>query len=60
VWDVLLVPWTGTVRIHILNMSFFFVWMLLGIIVTSICVAVVFTIDRRLTAQTAQATQTNR
>lgn len=46
-WDVAAIPWVNRVDYEPLGLPFLFVWMLVGIVVISGCIAVVFAIDRR-------------
>lgn len=50
-WDVLLIPWVNTIRFQPLGMPFLFLWMLCGIIVTSLTIAIIHQIDKRFFSQ---------
>lgn len=48
VWGVFLIPWANGVKTQPFGMPFLEVWMLLGVVVASICVGIVFIIDKRI------------
>jgi Protein of unknown function (DUF3311) len=50
-WDVLLIPWINTIRFHPFGMPFLFLWMLCGIVVTSLSIVTVYQLDRRFSSQ---------
>lgn len=48
VWSVLLIPWVNGVKAHPFGMPFLELWMLIGVILSSLCVGVVFAVDKRM------------
>ncbi|UOF88987.1 DUF3311 domain-containing protein [Fodinisporobacter ferrooxydans] len=45
IWDVLLIPFINTSKIHPFGIPFLLLWMLLGVIVVSIFIGVVYYLD---------------
>jgi hypothetical protein len=59
IWDVLLIPQVNQVTLRPLGVPFLLLWMMAGIIVTSVCIGIVFSLDRKL-ERTLQTAQSNR
>ena len=51
VWQVLLVPWANGVAARPFELPFPMFWQMLGIVVTTAVIGIVFRIDRRIDAQ---------
>jgi hypothetical protein len=51
IWDVLLIPYANRVTLRPLGIPFLLIWMMAGIILTSVCIAAVFSIDKKLERQ---------
>ena len=47
VWIVLAIPAVNTIRFHPWGLPFLFIWMLLGIPISSLCIGMVYVIDNR-------------
>ena len=48
IWDVLLIPYANGVKLRPLGVPFLLVWMMAGIVLTSICLAIIFSLDKKL------------
>ena len=51
IWQVVMVPWANGVDARPLHLPFPMFWQMVGIIVTTVVIGIVFRIDRRLDAQ---------
>ncbi|HEX4205456.1 MAG TPA: DUF3311 domain-containing protein [Ktedonobacteraceae bacterium] len=50
-WDILLIPWINTIHVHLFGIPFLFLWMLCGIVVTSLSIVIVYQLDKRFSSQ---------